>query len=366
MLKLDQGNHVSLPAALAGRKETSNNMSNANTYIGVDLHKKMCFVTIMDDQGKIRQRTEISTDTDKVAKFFSRYQQAKVAVESTMNWIPFYENLERLGCKVVLSNPLATKAIAAARIKNDKVDSKILADLLRTNLLPLAYVQPRDIRDLKELVRQRVSYVEIRTQIKNKIHSVLFKNNLKHDFTNLYGKAGRQWLKGLELREVYRRELDWNLTALAMLDGLIEEMSNTIMETAKVDYDCQLLMTIPGISYFTALVIKSEIGDIGRFANARKLCSYAGLIPSTYASADRVRHGRITKRGSKWLRKSLIDAITSGAKHPSRLCFTYRRLKKSKGTGKAKVATARKLCTIIFAMLSDKQPFREFTPTKQR
>jgi transposase len=113
-------------------------------------------------------------------------------------------------------------------------------------------------------------------------------------------------------------------------------------------------------------VIKSEIGDINRFRNARKLCAYAGLIPSTYASADKIRFGRITKRGSKWLRKALIDSITSGSRHPSRLCFMYRRLKKSKGTGKAKVATARKLATIIFAMLTDKQPFREFAPVKPR
>jgi len=208
--------------------------------------------------------------------------------------------------------------------------------------------------------------VEWRTRVKNKIHSVLFKNNLKHDFTCLYGKAGMVWLRGLELRDIYRQELDRYLETLDLLDKQINEMSDEIMKTAKTDYDCKLLMTIPGISYFTALVIKSEIGDIGRFASAGKLCAYAGLIPSTYASAEKIRFGRITKRGSKWLRRALVDAVTSGSKHPSRLCYFYRKLKKNKGTGKAKVATARKLATIIFAMLTDKQPFREFAPVKQR
>jgi transposase len=205
-------------------------MSNANTYIGVDLHKRTCFITIMDEAGKIKTQTEISTDADKVSKFFKKYEGVNVAVESTMNWIPFYENLESLGCSVVLSNPLQTKAIASARIKNDKVDSKILADLLRTNLLPTAYIQPREIRDLKELVRQRINYVEIRTRIKNKIHSVLFKNNTRHDFTNLYGKAGKEWLRQLALRDIYRQELDRYLITLNLLDGQIEEMSNQIME----------------------------------------------------------------------------------------------------------------------------------------
>lgn len=343
-------------------------MSNANTqtYIGVDLHKKMCFVTVSDAMGKIKKQVEVSTDTDKVKKFFTKYKGASVAVESTMNWIPFYENLESLGCNVVLSNPLQTKAIAAARIKNDKVDSKVLVDLLRTNYLPTAYIQPREIRDLKELVRQRILFVEMRTRIKNRIHSVLFKNNLKHEFSSLYGKGGMRWLMELKLREAYQRELDWCLEELKSLNRLIREMEMVIEDKAKLDYDCRLLMTIPGIGYFSALAVKSEIGDISRFRSADKLCSYAGLIPSTYASADKIRYGRITKRGSKWLRKTLIDAITSGCRNQNKLSHYYRKLKKSKGTGKAKVATARKLCTVIFAMLSDKQPFREFTPVKQR
>ena len=106
---------------------------NTNTYIGADLHKNTCYITVMDKQGKLQKQTEISTDTDKVSKFFRNYQQAEVAVESTLNWMPFYENLESLGLEVKLSNPLQTKAIASARIKNDKVDSKILADLLRSH-----------------------------------------------------------------------------------------------------------------------------------------------------------------------------------------------------------------------------------------
>lgn len=339
---------------------------NTNTYLGVDLHKKTCYVTVMDKEGEIQKQTEISTDTDKVSKFFRNYRQAEVAVESTMNWIPFYENLESLGLKVHLSNPLATKAIASARIKNDKVDSKILADLLRTNLLPCAYIQPREIRDLKELVRQRVSYVELRTRIKNKIHSVLFKTNTKHPFSNLYGKAGMKFLQKLKVRKIYRQELDRYLTTLELLNVQIEELSETIQKTAKLDYDCQLLMTIPGISFFSALVIKSEIGDITRFRNANKLCSYAGLVPSIYASADKIRTGRITKRGSKWLRKTLIDAVTFRRGKLNKISAFYLKLKKKKGTGKAKVAAARKLCTIIFAILSDRQPFREFAPVKQR
>ncbi|MBU4245530.1 MAG: IS110 family transposase [Nanoarchaeota archaeon] len=341
-------------------------MSNTNNYIGVDLHKKTCYITVMNKEGVIKKQTEISTDVDKVKKFFGKYQGMPVAVESTMNWIPFYENLESLGLNVSLSNPLQTKAIASARIKNDKVDSRVLADLLRTNLLPTAYIQPREIRDLKELVRQRINYVELRTRIKNKIHSVMFKTNIKHEFSNLYGKAGMEFLRTVELRDIFREELNRYLITLELLNKQIGELEDNIEKNAKEDYDCKLLMTIPGISFFTALVIKSEIGDIGRFPNANKLCAYAGLIPSTYQSAEKIRFGRITKRGSKWLRKSMVDAVTSGSRNQNKISIFYRKLKKNKGTGKAKVAAARKLCSVVFAILKDKQPFREFTPVKQR
>lgn len=320
----------------------------------------------MDKEGIVKKQTEISTGTDKVSKFFSAYHGASVAVESTMNWMPFYENLEALGIPVKLSNPLQTKAIASARIKNDKVDSKILAELLRTNFLPTAYIQPREIRDLKELVRQRVGYVELRTRIKNKIHSVLFKTNTKHSFSDLYGKAGMEFLRTVKLRKLYREEIDRYLATLKLLNDQVKEISTAVKKTAELDYDCQLLMTIPGISFYSALVIKSEIGDIARFGNANKLCSYAGLVPSTYASADTIRTGRITKRGSTWLRKVLIDAVTLRKGKPNKFSVFYLKLKKKKGTGKAKVAAARKLCSVIFAMLTDKQPFREFTPVKQR
>ncbi len=172
-------------------------------YIGVDLHKKTCYITVMDKSGTITKQTEIENTPETVNEFFANYAKDKVAVESTLNWIPFYEKLEKLGCDVVLSNPLQTKAVASARIKNDKVDSEILADLLRTDFLPTAYIQPRNIRDLKELVRQRAEYVEIRTKMKNKIHSVLFKADVSYSFSSLYGKAGMEFLKNLSVRTVY-------------------------------------------------------------------------------------------------------------------------------------------------------------------
>lgn len=342
-------------------------MSNTNTYIGVDLHKKTCYMTVMDQAGVVSKQTEIKNDREEIDKFFKIYDKdSKVAVESTMNWIPFYEQVEKMGFKVVLSNPLMTKAVAAARIKNDKVDSKILAELMRTDFLPTAYIQPKEIRDLKELIRQRAVYVQMQTKIKNKIHSVLFKTGDKVPVKNLFGKGGRKFLSELKVAPVYRAELDRYLLTLDGFGLQIKGMEKDIALKAKADYDCKLLCTIPGVGPYTALMIKSEIGDIGRFGSSEKLCNYAGIVPSTYASGEKIRTGRITKRGSKWLRKALVDAVTSSCRNTNKISVFYKKLKKSKGTGKAKVAAARKLCSVIFAMLTDKQPFKEFVPVKER
>lgn len=309
----------------------------------------------MNKSGQIEKQTEIANKEEDIKSFFTEYAgSSKIAVESTMNWIPFYEKLESLGCDVCLSNSLMTKAIVAARIKNDKVDSKILADLLRNNLLPMAYIQPQPIRDTKEIVRERYGYVQMRTKVKNNIHSVLFKAGVEDRPDNLYTKKGRKFLNEFGIRSVYRQEFDRYLETLTFLDEQIILIEKNIRKLAQDDYDCKLLMTIPSISYYSALMIKAEIGDIDRFASANKLCAYAGLIPSTYASADKVRTGRITKRGSRWLRKTLIDSITSGSRKNHKLSVFYRKLKKNRGTGKAKVATARKLCSVVFAMLKDK------------
>ena len=108
---------------------------------------------------------------------------------------------------MVLANPLKTKAIASARIKSDKVDARILAHLLRTDLIPECYVPPKDMREIRSLVRHRLSIVKLRTMVKNEAHALIDRNGLKHDFSDLFGKAGMQWLKSLELSGLDRVSL---------------------------------------------------------------------------------------------------------------------------------------------------------------
>jgi transposase len=135
----------------------------------------------------------------------------------------------------------------------------------------------------------------------------LTKNGLECNFSNVLGKKSRQWLKTLSIRSCYRQELDGYIRLAEVLTTLIQEITMTIKELVDATPQAQLLMTIPGVSYYSALLILSEIGEVGRFPSAKHLCSYAGLVPSVYSSGSKPFHGRITKQGSRWLRWICVE-----------------------------------------------------------
>lgn len=331
--------------------------------VGVDLHQHYFFATVMDEKGKVLSEDKVETLDRQIAEYFqplTKDDKVEVAVEPISSWYYFYEIVEGLGCSVHLVNPLKVKAIASARIKTDKIDSNILAHLLRTNLLPEAYIPCRDIRDLKELLRTRASLVHLRTEVKNRIHAILHKTGIQHEYSDLFGKAGREFLRGLELRQPYQKALDKYLQVTDNLDEQIEQSDQEIQEKVKEDKQALLLMSVDGISYYSALLIISEIGDVKRFPSWRHLASYAGVVPSVYSSGGKTRTGKITRQGSKWLRWTIVQAAIRQARADSRLGEFYRRMKHKKGTRIAKVATARKLLEVIYSMLKSNQPYVAF------
>ena len=211
----------------------------------------------------------------------------------------------------------------------------------------------------RELLRYRASLVRIQTGIKNRIHAILAKNNITHDFSDLFGKQGKDFLVSLSLPEMYRAVLDGYLSVLDGLSQQIKVVNKRIVVSAKDDEDVRLLVTVPGVGYYSALLIKSEIGDINRFPSAKQLCSYAGLIPSTYSSGNTIFHGHITKQGSRWLRWIMAEAMGHCIGEPGHLQEFYRRLERRKGGRIAKVATERKLLEWIYHMLKERRTFHD-------
>ena len=180
-------------------------------YTGLDLYKSFYYITTMNDRGQIVGQKKLPSNGE-VIEFLKEFgERMEVAVEATPSWYWLYDSLEDEGFDVKLSYPLKTKAIAYAKIKADKadkVDSITLAHLLRSNLLPLSYVPEKPVRLNRELLRYRASLVRVQTGIKNKIHTVLAKNNISHGYSNLFGKEGMAFLHSLSLPANYRIALE--------------------------------------------------------------------------------------------------------------------------------------------------------------
>lgn len=334
-------------------------------YTGIDLHCKYAKAVMKDKEGNLIKEARINLeDEQQTIDFFKKENptdKQEAVLEPVSFWYPYYELLEqKCHVNVHLAHPLKVKAIASARIKTDKIDANVLADLLRTNLLPEAYIPSFKERQLKELLRLRVSLVCLQTQVKNKIHGICHKNGLINGFSDLFGKQGLEWLNTRELKRPFDLQREQYLILLRVLRETIKRVNEQIRKEVKHTPLAKLLMTIPEIGYFSALTILAEIGDIARFPSSNKLCGYTGLAPSTYSSGGKTRHGRITRQGSRYLRWILTEAAQKQGKHNSKLGIYYQRIKKKKGTAKAKVATARKIIKIVYAILITGQPYRLF------
>lgn len=328
-------------------------------YVGVDVGKRKCRAAIMNPQGKIVQEIDFSNNSQGINNLTSMLSmEDRVVMESTgPYWLDLYNHLDDLHISVVLANPLKTKAIASARIKSDKVDARILAHLLRTDLIPECYVPPKEMREIRSLVRHRQSIVKLRTMVKNKVHALVDRNGLKHDFSDLFGKSGLQWLTCLELSGLDRLMLNNYLTHLENLNAQIERVDVEITSRASIDSDVRLLLSLKGVNVYSALLIKSEIGTIERFADYKKLVSWAGLAPSLHQSGDVEYHGNITKRGSTMLRWIMVEAARVATVFDPRLRAFYERVKARRGDQKAVVAVANKMLKIIWFMLTRKEPY---------
>jgi transposase len=328
-------------------------------YTGIDYHRSFSYVTTLDEKGKMIGQKKLPSNGE-IVDFLKEFDDdMEIALEASPSWYWLYDHLEDEGFQVKLSHPLKTKAIAYAKVKTDKVDSATLAHLLRGDLLPLSYVPEKTVRLNRELLRYRASLVKIQTGVKNKIHTILAKNNVSHSYTDLFGKAGMTFLHSLVLAESYKIALEGYLTVLDSVRYEIRTASKKVRQLAEKDPDTLLLMTIPGMGYYSALLTKSEIGDVRRFRSAKQLCNYAGLVPSTYASGNTRFHGHITKQGSRWLRWILVEAAIHAVKKPGVLRRFYFRIEKKKGGQIAKVATARTLLEWIYHILRDGKTYIE-------
>lgn len=327
-------------------------------YIGMDIHKKFTVAVAKDKEGNKLAEDKFENSKENFADFLKDFpaEETKIVMESTCVWEYIYEIIEGMNYEVKLSNPSKTRAIACARIKTDSVDANTLCDLLRGNLVAESYIPPKNIRRLREITRERRTFVKQTTQIKNKIHSYLIKRGIKLPTVTICDGAIFWMRNGLEDDEIILSYVD----LLEFHKEKLFELHKKIRNISNENSQAKLLMTVPGIAEIRALDLVAEIGEINRFNSAEKLCSYAGLVPSIKQSGTSLRFGKLMKQSSKTLKSTFIEASWSiiKTKETNPLQEFYRRLSKKKGKQKAICATARKLCCVVYSMLKKQEEFR--------
>ena len=325
-------------------------------YIGLDVHKEFCQACVMDLNGKILSNERIPSTVEDLDRFLEGFEDASFVLESTGIWEFFYETIERHGFEVVLAHPLKVRAIAEAKVKTDKIDARTLAHLLRADLVPRSYIPSKDMRDLRQLVRQRAYLVQRSTGFKNRIHAELLRRGIRRpkEFATPFSGKSVEWMRSLAIPTV-----NTDLECLAALQAQVEQLNEQLLGEFDRRKEAQLIATMPGIGYYGALLIWAEIADVHRFPDAEHLCSYAGLTPTVSQSASTSYYGGVSKEGSKYLRWILTESahIHVWSCPGSRLSHFHARVARRRGNQKAVVATARKMLEIIYLMLMNGEEY---------
>jgi transposase len=296
-------------------------------------------------------------------EFCRRYLHAddQVALEVTTHVWAVFRLLVPFVARVVASNPVATKAIAQAKIKTDKVDAEVLAQLLRLDCLPTVWAPDEALSLLRELTARRNRLVQDRTQRINRVRTCLAIRLLDcpHE---ILSPRGRAWLRLVELDDDGRALIESDLRLLDALQQEIDALDRRLAQRVHQDERVKLLMTLPGVGQQVAQSVVAAVGDVERFASPEKLAAYLGLMPSTRQSANRCHHGGITKAGRAEARWALVQAAHTVRADLGPLGHFFRKLRRRKSHNIAVCAVARKLAMLAWHLLKEGKPYRYAKP----
>ena len=322
------------------------------SHVGVDLHQRFCYMTAVNASGGKLRQGRVANDGAAMRAWLRQVPGPRqVVVEASGFWPAFARAVKPEAERLVMVHPQRVKAIAAARLKNDKVDSETLAHLSRADLLPMAWMADERTQQLRMLTRLRIVLGQRRAAAKNQLQAVLHQEGFLKPMTDVFGKKGRAWLAGIELSPAGRTVVETWLAEVDHLDRRIAEQTRELERMAAMDARARWLQSVPGIGAYAAMVILAEVGEIERFGNKRALASYAGLTPIVRESAGKRRRGGIGHNGSGTLRWIMLQVAQVAARHSPAAKAYYVHLRKRKPAQVAKIALAHKLLTAVWSLL---------------
>lgn len=327
-------------------------------HVGLDVHKDFVQACFVDDAGRIVREKKFVTSPVGLRRLCWEAKGGKCVLEASTSCLPVYDALQAEGIRVRVAHPLKVKAIASAKLKTDKVDARMLAQLERVDLIPEAHIPEKLTRELRQLVRQHVSLTQERTAIKSYVHALLLKNGVRTPFRSVFTARAKEWLSK-QAGGTLKLTLEQSFERITLLGLQRLTVDAEIEKHALLNSDAVLLKTIPGVGWFSALLLTAEIDGIERFADAKHLQSYAGLVPSTRQSGNVSRSGPLSKQGNKLMRWALVQDAWQAIRHSKRFRKTFTKISRKRGTKKAVVAVARKILCCAYHMLQRREEFNE-------
>lgn len=320
-------------------------------HVGIDLHRLTVVIAAVDDEGSSRAARRIDChDRQAIIDTMRSLQPFRAVIEATGTYRWLYDLLAPLGT-VLLAHPLRLHAMVQRRSKTDKLDSMLLANLLRINQIPLAYIPPESYQQLRDITRHRARLSRQASVAKTQLRSLLARHNLVAPYRSAFGVRGYRWFAQQEfgpidnlVRDELLLRLDHYRSQVAVIDERLEQLRSQVPQV-------EALLDIHGIGLYTALLVIGELGEVQRFRSARQVGSYAGLTSRVRQSGDHCYRGAITREGSPWLRWILVEAAMKVIRDDLPLKNFYQRIRKRSGAKKARVAVARKLAEICWKRL---------------
>jgi len=337
-------------------------------YISFDSHRKYTLAEREDEGSGEASQERIEHCRGAIGAYLSDVESGtSVAVEALGSWYWLVEEIEQAGCEPLLVHPRKAKLMMGMINKTDKLDVHGLNGLQRNGTLPTVWIPPKGLRDLRELTRGRMVLVQIRTRLKNRITSTLAKYGLAvTEASDAFGVTGRRQLEGLlpSLPEETRWATGRLLRLLDVVQGEVTAYEERLAARLAPTEGMRLQQTLPGFGPILSAVVVLEVGDVGRFADAERLASYAGTTPRVHSSGGKTRYGPLRPDVNRYLKWAFVEAANVMVCHRRRnrerhVSRVYDRLKSKKGHAKAVGAVARHLAEATYWVQTRRQAYRD-------
>ena len=327
-------------------------------FIGVDLHRNCFTVCLIAENGREYQSEYRLEEID---RFLGRLRDTdEVAVEVTGNTRLFYDLVSPHVKRIAVVNPSEFHVIRKSTKKTDKHDARALALFLSKGLLPEVRMKDKQHAELASLTQTRDALVKQRTALKNKVNNLLSSQGVNLKKEALASDKGLQNVLGMKFSPLMEIELQILVEQIRAINASVAKLESTIKEEGAKLPGHKNLKSIKGIGDLGATILLSVIGDVNDFASEGKLAAYFGIVPRVSNSNETERSGRITKRGTKLGRTTLVQCALIAKRYSLYLDKFYQRIKSRRGTGKAIIALAKKFLGIIYNTLKEDWVFVDF------